>query len=128
MYKLFFDGSKKDRTISAAYIIYRDNEIIHKETVTFENSGFSSNVAEYLGIIHGLIACIQLGITEVEVFGDSQLVIYQITGKNKTKSENMKILNILVSRLKIFFDDIEFNWIPREKNTEADRQSKINYE
>lgn len=127
MYKLYFDGAKKERTISSAYIIYRNDEIIHKETVTFENSGFSSNVAEYLGLIHGLVACVELGITELKVFGDSQLVIYQVTGKNKTKSENMKILNIMVARLKIMFDELEFNWVPREKNSEADREAKINH-
>lgn len=125
MYKLFFDGSKKERTIGAGFVLYRNEEIILKEKYTFENSGFSSNVAEYLGLIHGLLRCIDLGIDTLEVYGDSQLVIYQVTGKNKTKSENMKILNITVNQIKSMFTSIEFYWIPREGNQEADRQCKV---
>ena len=53
----------------------------------------TNNVAEWRGLIHGLERAAELGGTRVEVRGDSQLVIRQMTGQYKVKQPHLKPLH-----------------------------------
>lgn len=80
----------------------------------------TNNIAEYSGLISALRRCISLGIKEVYILGDSQLIIKQITGKYRTKNRNMQILCKLTKKLLKNFDKWEAKWIKREINEQAD--------
>ncbi|MFF4778409.1 bifunctional RNase H/acid phosphatase [Microtetraspora fusca] len=82
----------------------------------------TNNVAEYSGLIAGLSSVLALGGegASVEVRMDSKLVIEQMAGRWKIKNEGLRPLALeagaLARRLRV-----TWTWIPRERNSHADR-------
>jgi probable phosphoglycerate mutase len=81
----------------------------------------TNNVAEYSGLIEGLSAAAELNATEVDVRMDSKLVIEQMSGHWKVKHPDMKPLAGRAAALVGRFAEVSFSWIPRERNSHADR-------
>jgi broad specificity phosphatase PhoE/ribonuclease HI len=81
----------------------------------------TNNVAEYRGLIAGLEEAAKLGATEVDVFMDSKLVVEQMSGRWKVKHPDMAPLHQQATALSTRFDRITYAWIPRAKNSHADR-------
>src|SRR5271166_4350325 len=52
----------------------------------------TNNVAEYRALLLGLAKARQLGATDVELIGDSELIAKQVLGQYKVKHEAMKPL------------------------------------
>lgn len=61
---------------------------------------------------------------EIQVNSDSELLVKQLTGKYKILDPKIQSLFLKAWNLKIDYDKIRFNLIPREKNEEADRLVK----
>jgi ribonuclease HI len=63
----------------------------------------------------------------ITIKGDSQLVIYQIKGRYKVKA--MKIIPLYQKVMSLIskFNDVRLEWIPREKNSEADKLTSYAY-
>lgn len=80
----------------------------------------TNNQAEYQGMILGLKKAKELGITHLTVFGDSQLVIYQMTGMYACRDSKLRSLNGQAKNLVQGFAKCDFTWIPREANGKAD--------
>ena len=83
----------------------------------------TNNVAEYTALIRGL-EWIQTNLKdrEVEILGDSRLVIEQLNGRYKVKSPRIIPLHIKASTLLEPFKWTS-TWIPREENASADELS-----
>jgi ribonuclease H / adenosylcobalamin/alpha-ribazole phosphatase len=81
----------------------------------------TNNVAEYRGLIAGLDDAAKLGATEVAVYMDSKLVVEQMSGRWKVKHPDLIELNAQARKLAARFDRVRYEWIPRERNTHADR-------
>src|SRR5919199_5170760 len=145
--EIFFDGLCQPYNPGGvacyAFIIKRQGKpypkIIRSEfglaTEPFTDNA-TNNVAEYTGIIKALEWLLQqrqiprnnYDVTEsIVIKGDSQLVIYQIKGRYKVKALKIIPLYQKVISLISKFDDIHFEWIPREKNSEADKLSNYAY-
>jgi ribonuclease HI len=98
-----------------------------------EGDGMTCNVAEYGALIKGLqrLSHIVAPKDEILIQGDSQLIIYQMIGKYRVNAENLKPLHTkakkLIDNLKSNGVKIEFKWVNREFNAEADRLSKLGY-
>jgi len=58
---------------------------------------------------------------EVECYLDSELVVNQLNGKYKILEKGLQPLFLEVWNLKIDFKNVNFNYIPREENKEADK-------
>lgn len=125
-YKGFFDGSSKGNPGPAqcgwAVLDDQDNIVDHESRKATEDR--TNNYAEYMGLIE-LLKYIGISdeITDIEIFGDSKLVIMQSTGKWKCKSSNLRPLWIYATNLLNHFTvdkKIRLTWIPREQNTIAD--------
>ena len=82
--------------------------------------GATNNFSEYSGLIAGLEHALQLGVTELLVHGDSRVVLQQAAGRWKVKSDNLKALHERACDLARRFEQIEFEWVPRERNADAD--------
>ncbi|KAK5845589.1 hypothetical protein PVK06_001783 [Gossypium arboreum] len=80
----------------------------------------TNNMAEYEACIMGLRAAIARGIRTLEVYGDSTLVIYQLRGEWETRDPKLINYRKIVLGLLEEFDDITFNYIPRDENQMAD--------
>ena len=81
----------------------------------------TNNVAEYRGLIAGLEEARRLGADEVAVAMDSKLVVEQMTGRWKVKHPGMAELHQQARALASTFDSVSYSWIPRERNSHADR-------
>jgi probable phosphoglycerate mutase len=93
-------------------VLAERSEFIGRET---------NNVAEYRGLIAGLTAARELGARSVTVRMDSKLVVEQMSGRWKVKHQSMIPLSREARELQQSFDDVSYEWIPREQNTHADR-------
>jgi broad specificity phosphatase PhoE/ribonuclease HI len=80
----------------------------------------TNNVAEYSGLIAGLRAAAELNATRVDVRMDSKLVIEQMSGRWQIKNPGLRPLAAEAAGLVTKFQAVTFDWIPRERNTDAD--------
>jgi len=78
------------------------------------------NAAEYMGLLQGLLAARELGISGVRVFSDSELMVRQINGEYKVKSKNLKDIFMRCAELAETFKSFEITHILRDKNQQAD--------
>jgi probable phosphoglycerate mutase len=81
----------------------------------------TNNVAEYSGLVAGLRAAAELGASEVTVRMDSKLVVEQMSGRWKIKHEALRPLAREAGEIARGFATIRYEWIPRTRNTHADR-------
>lgn len=58
------------------------------------HTGFkTNNQAEYLGLLYGLKAASTIGIKRLNVYGDSQLIVYQMNNIYRVKNSNIVAYN-----------------------------------
>jgi ribonuclease H / adenosylcobalamin/alpha-ribazole phosphatase len=81
----------------------------------------TNNVAEYRGLLAGLEEAVKLGATDVDVMMDSKLVVEQMSGRWKVKHPDIAALHQQATALSARFEHINYTWIPRAKNSHADR-------
>lgn len=91
--------------------------------------GATNNLAEYRAVIAALEWLLAEGLAgeRVLVRSDSQLVIRQIQGEYAVKSERILPLYRRVRKLAGRFAFLRFEWVPRERNYEADLLSRRAY-
>jgi len=81
----------------------------------------TNNVAEYTAIVKALEAAKQLKAKQLTVFSDSELLVKQVNGEYKVKSEQIRPLFRQVVNLLGEFESWKVQHITREKNKEADK-------
>jgi probable phosphoglycerate mutase len=116
------DGGARGNPGPAGYgaVVYRagDPEILAERSGGLGMT--TNNVAEYTGLIEGLTAARDLGARNVLVRMDSRLVIEQMSGRWQIKHPGLRPLAAQAAALVHEFDEVRFEWIPRERNTRAD--------
>ena len=123
MYSLYFDGASRSNPGPASYggVIYNEND---EEIASYKKyiGKHTNNVAEYLGCFAGIQACIQENIKNLIVYGDSKLVIEQVSGRWKVKSDNIKPIYLEIKKVLDTkpFETIVFKHVRRHKNKRAD--------
>jgi len=80
----------------------------------------TNNVAEYRALLRGLERARELGASELEIIGDSELVARQVTGVYKVKHPAMKPLHDQAQAALRGFDRWHIRTVPRAKNARAD--------
>ena len=81
----------------------------------------TNNVAEYSALIAGLEKALELGLDEVDVISDSELLVKQMTGEYRVKNETLKELVAEASRLARRLRAVSYEAVRREHNELADR-------
>jgi ribonuclease HI len=84
----------------------------------------TNNEAEYNALILGLTKALELGIEELDVEGDSNLVVQQVQGLWKVKVPKLVPLQSKANKLLWKFKKWTVKHVPREQNEDADRLSK----
>nr|XP_028953488.1 uncharacterized protein LOC114822696 [Malus domestica] len=88
--------------------------------------GNTNNRAEYEALIIGLEILIDLGATEVEIFGDSELVINQLNGEFKCRHITMAGYYMAATQLLSFWEsEISVNHVPRGSNLAANEMAQL---
>ena len=110
-----FDGSAKPNPgyMKIGAIIRMDGK---EEKISKEMGWGTNNMAEYLALIEALKKALEMGAEEVEIYGDSTLVIEQLRGNYRVRDEKMKKLYAEVMELLSKFQNWTANWIPEELN------------
>lgn len=78
------------------------------------------NQAEYRALILGLRRAHSLGITELDIRGDSKLVVEQIAERWKVKNPDLQELRQVARAQLDKLDDWDIRHVPREQNSRAD--------
>ena len=124
---LQFDGGSNPNPgpSSAGAVIFGPGQrkFVYEQGVFINHA--SNNEAEYRALLVGLEAAKGLGIKHLLIEGDSQLVVEQIAGAYKMKSEALR--PFYASARKLIVKDFEFigiRHIYRENNTYADGITK----
>jgi ribonuclease HI len=119
-----FDGSKLLGGLGAGIVLTspKGDKLQYVLQMHFRAS---NNVTEYEALVHGLKMAKQIGIRRILCFGDSNLVMHQVSGDWDAKDANMVSYHFYVQQLSRFFEGCNFHHVPRANNREADRLSKI---
>jgi ribonuclease HI len=80
----------------------------------------TNNVAEYRALLLGLEQARQLGASEVEVIGDSELIAKQVNGVYKVKHAAMRPLYLQAMDALRAFERWQVRTVPRAQNSHAD--------
>ncbi|KAK5844517.1 hypothetical protein PVK06_000657 [Gossypium arboreum] len=118
-WKMSFDGASNalGHGIGAVLVSPEGN---HCPLTARLNFFCTNNIAEYEACIMGLRAAIGQNIKTLEVYGDSALVICQIRGDWEVRDSKLVKYSDLVAELIKEFEEITFNYLPREENQLAD--------
>ena len=134
MIEAYFDGlcdPNPGGVATYGFVVKRDGKKIHEGhglAVAPKTPQATNNVAEYTGLIKALEWLAEQKVKgPIVVRGDSDLVIKQIRGEYKVKSGLLAPLHRRAGELASRFDSLDFEWIQRERNTEADRLTNLAY-
>lgn len=134
MILIYFDGlcePKNPRGIATyAYIIKDELGQKLEEGFGLAAKPFTAqstnNVAEYAGAVCGLRAGLKYS-DYARVMGDSALVIKQLKREFKIRSKRLLPLFEAAQKLASRYRKLEFSWVPREENAEADALTRKAY-
>ena len=123
---VYIDGASQLHNFTAGIggIFFRDG-VPDKEFYSFsENIGSATNnEAEYTALIRALELSLELNISQLTIFSDSELIVKQINLEYKVKNERLQKLHSSARAMLA-----EFVWtlqhVFREKNKKADALSK----
>ena len=119
--RLSTDGGARGNPGPAAYgyVLEADDGTVlaaHGEKIGIA----TNNVAEYSALIAGLEKAIELGVDEVEVVSDSELMVKQMTGEYRVKNEALRELSLEAGRLARRIGSVDYTAVRREHNKLAD--------
>jgi ribonuclease HI len=103
---------------AAAVITAPDGELVDERAQLLGTA--TNNVAEYRALLLGLARARELGASEVEVIGDSELIAKQVQGLYKVKHPAMRPLYLEAMEALRGFHKWSIRTVPRAQNADAD--------
>jgi ribonuclease HI len=104
---------------AAAAVITTPDGVLVDEHAQLLGSA-TNNVAEYRALLLGLARALELGASEVEVIGDSELIAKQVQGLYKVKHPAMRPLHLDAMAALRGFEKWSIRTVPRAQNADAD--------
>ncbi|XP_043808349.1 uncharacterized protein LOC110604832 [Manihot esculenta] len=130
-WKLYVDGASSAGGSGAGMMLKGPGEFKVCYALRLEFKA-SNNVAEYETLINGILVAMEVGVTDLEVNSDSQLVINQVTGvyqaRDPTMQDYLAKVKAIEAELKGQRTIVKYQRIPREENEEADLLSRLSKE
>jgi ribonuclease HI len=120
--KLFTDGGSRGNPGPAAYAFVLEAE----DGTVLDSRGeaigvATNNVAEYAALVAGLERAAEMGVTELEVVSDSELLVKQMRGEYRVKNRALQDLWLDASRHARRLGRVTYTAVRREHNELADR-------
>jgi ribonuclease HI len=120
--RLSTDGGSRGNPGPAAYGYVLESYDGHVLDARGEAIGVATNnVAEYRALVAGLEKALELGVQELEVVSDSELLVKQMTGVYRVKNPALRELSLTAARLARRLDQVTYRAVRREHNELADR-------
>jgi ribonuclease HI len=113
-------GARGNPGPAAIGIVVRNDDGAVVESVGETIGRQTNNVAEYKALLRGLELASAHGATEVEMIGDSELVVRQVEGRYKVKNADLKPLHQKAKAMLGEFDNWEIRHVKRAQNADAD--------
>jgi ribonuclease HI len=95
-----------------------DGEVVHAVGETIGRA--TNNVAEYRALLRGIELARERGADELEIYGDSELVVKQVRGEYRVKDAGLKPLHAEARAALGGVGAWTFEHVPREDNAHAD--------
>jgi ribonuclease HI len=114
-------GARGNPGPAAIGVVVRDSDGEVREEVGETIGEATTNVAEYKALLRGIELAAAQGGTELELIGDSELVVRQVEGRYKVKNAGIKPLHAEVKRALQAFDSWSIRHVRRAENADADR-------
>jgi ribonuclease HI len=120
MYQMYFDGGSRGNPGpgGCGYCILKDSLVVFED-----KNGLgvcTNNYAEYKGLQYGIDLAIEKKITRLEVYGDSLLIINQMTRKWACRHPVLHVIFEDINSKLEKFEYITFQHVFRSKNMIAD--------
>jgi len=120
--RLSTDGGARGNPGPAAYGYVLESDDGHVLAAHGERIGTATNnVAEYRALVAGLEKALALGVDELEVVSDSELLVKQMRGEYRVKNEALRELRDEAEALARRLRKINYTAVRREHNELADR-------
>jgi ribonuclease HI len=119
-------GSRGNPGPAACAVIAQDTvteTTIHEAGYYIGNA--TNNVAEYRALLRALDLSIELGASAVSVISDSELMVRQVTGAYKVKSDDLKPLYDQAQKKLLSIDTWSLKHVLRDKNKRADELANM---
>ncbi|XP_075091623.1 uncharacterized protein LOC142171818 [Nicotiana tabacum] len=116
---MYFDGAAHRREVSAGvvFVISQGEDLPYSFTLT---QLCSNNVSEYQALILVLEMAVKMKQMQLEVFGDSQLVINHILGSYEVKTPELRSYHDYAKTLMGWVSDVTIQHVPRTENKKVD--------
>jgi ribonuclease HI len=119
--RLFTDGGSRGNPGPAAYAFVLETEDGTVLDAVGEAIGVATNnVAEYAALVAGLERAVELGIDELEVVSDSELLVKQMRGEYRVKNPGLRELWSKAARVAGEIGTVTYTAVRREHNELAD--------
>jgi probable phosphoglycerate mutase len=120
--RLYTDGGARGNPGPAAYgfVLEADDGTILEargETIGLA----TNNVAEYSALLAGLAKALELGLDEVDVISDSELLVKQMNGEYRVKNPALIDLSLEAARLAREIGRVRYSAVRRTENELADQ-------
>ena len=120
--RLSTDGGARGNPGPAAFGYVLETEDGHVLAAHGEAIGrATNNVAEYRGLLAGLEKAAELGVDELEVVSDSELLVKQMQGEYRVKNETLRGLWEEANDLERRFRRVRYTAVRRAHNELADQ-------
>ena len=120
--KLWTDGGARGNPGPAAFAYVLEAEDGTVLAAHGEAMGVATNnVAEYSALLAGLEQAVELGVGELEVVSDSELMVKQMRGEYKVKNEALRALSVRAEGIARRIGKVTYTAVRREHNELADQ-------
>ena len=120
--RLFTDGGARGNPgpAASAYVLEgEDGSVLDARGQAIGTA--TNNVAEYRALVAGLAKAVELGVDELEVVSDSELLVKQMVGEYRVKNQALVELSLEAARLGRRLRRISYRAVRRAENELADR-------
>jgi ribonuclease HI len=117
---MHIDGAARGNPGPAAYavVLARPGKPVVEEAAPIGTA--TNNVAEYTALVEGLALASELGVKDLAVFSDSELLVKQMNGEYRVKNPDLLDLYQEAKRLIARFERVTLTHVRREQNKRAD--------
>jgi ribonuclease HI len=120
--RLFTDGGARGNPgpAASAFVLEAEDGTVLEARGTAIGVA-TNNVAEYRALVDGLRRASELGMSELEVVSDSELLVKQMRGEYRVKNEALRALHREASTLAGTIGRVTYTAVRREQNELADK-------
>ncbi|KAG9458863.1 hypothetical protein H6P81_003371 [Aristolochia fimbriata] len=123
-WRMYFDGAARKNGAGAGVLFMSPSDDLMPYSFILSHC-CTNNEAEYQAIILGLGMTVEMGLSQLEIFGDSALVIKQLIGEFEVRKEELVPYQKEAQRLLQKISNVTLGHVPRADNSQADALAGI---